>query len=191
VLRFVPTIRPRVRGGRSISRAVYVFIISIVAVVVVATPTLAAQYPPKAAVCTISPGAAQPGSRLTVRGANWQPGASVAVGLRQGSTTQPLGSAVADAKGGFRTAVLIPSTTNAGWVYILFAGHDRAGDEASCTSRLRVLIARPTAATLPSASAFTAGLSIAIGGILGAVVLVRRRRSLSVYPREIEGAEVP
>jgi hypothetical protein len=152
---------------------------AVAGLVVVLSAPAGASYPPKAVTCAVAPGAAQPGADVTVQGTNWKPGSPVSIGFLQDGVV-PLGTAVTDAHGRFRTGARIPASAHDGRAQVAVTGTSSSGVDATCTSNFRVLTTRPAAANLPSTPSFAAGLTIAIGGIIAAALLIHRRRNGSL-----------
>jgi hypothetical protein len=143
---------------------------------------LAAHYPPKAVTCSVSPAAAAAGSPIRVRGTHWRSGSTVSIRFLRAGTTV-LGSALVGARGRFVRRVRVPASAEPGRATIRVAGADAAGGDRTCDTRLRVLAkSRTSAATLRTNTlGLTTGGLISLIGLVTALVVVRRRRSRSLW----------
>jgi LPXTG-motif cell wall-anchored protein len=163
--------------------------LGVLAVLAMAAPAAAQQYPPAVNSLTISDTTPCVGQTVTIEGRSFAPGGTVTVVLNSDPVT--LGSATADAAGVIALQATIPEGTQLGAHTLVATGPAPNGQTLSLSLAIRVVAdcggASTTAAgTLPRTGDDTSiplakiGLGLAAAGGVIAALAAKRRKALSV-----------
>lgn len=147
-------------------------------VLVTGSAALAA-YPPSTGSLTLSATTVGPGGSLTASGSGCAPGATVALTIA--STSQALGSAVANGSGAFSASVTIPSDISLGAHTIKAVCTAADGGELTLSASITAASGSSSAGGTAGTGTETwpvvlAGVGLVLVGVV-LVVTVRRRRS--------------
>lgn len=155
-------------------RARVIMLLALSAVLLMAVPVLAQEYPPAddEASVTVSQTTVAPGEAITVVGDDFQPGSTVTIALVDSAgTAEVLGSALVAADGTFSAQVTIPADTPPGDYILRVRGFDVDGNERVLDTALAVTGDQAAPVTAGPSLARTGGL-LTTGGALAALLLV-------------------
>jgi hypothetical protein len=152
-----------------------------IALVVLAAPALAQDYPPpRTPSCNTNDNVVEPGQSVNFVGKFWQPNSSVLTGFHQASSgTDVQQVVVADGSGFWAVTYVIPNTVVDGPANFSAKGFAKGGSQFQCSEDVEVNNASSpsTAASASSEAGITTGMvSVAALGAFALWIAIQHRR---------------